>query len=298
MLTRGQQSPPCAENHCPRKDCMEVSPTTRLHPWVPLGTGLPMGYVRSSDGGHVAAPTWAPTRCPHAQTSNTSLPEGIEGVGSPDVGAQHVKGALLVAILGRMERWLHGARLYFAPSVPHSRGLAATHRPLASYRSALGGRKGRFQPLGHKAVDNTERTTCGLMLAPSSYPTSAANVGVWPPRNTDPLGRLAFWPQNSSWLTWGGTSKVTCPSKVKKGHQEPDVQGHVQMAPNASKGCHQQAHGKPLVKHKVKHLRISPLWRLLLQGVMVAQLLLAPPMSHRRTRPHIEAPIFPQWKSI
>lgn len=36
----------------------------------------------------------------------TSLPEGVKCVGSPDVRAQHVKGTLLVAILGGRERWL------------------------------------------------------------------------------------------------------------------------------------------------------------------------------------------------
>lgn len=41
----------------------------------------------------------------------TSLPEGVKGVGSPDVCAQHVKVAVLVAILGEMERLLGGRHI-------------------------------------------------------------------------------------------------------------------------------------------------------------------------------------------
>lgn len=40
----------------------------------------------------------------------TDLPEGVKGIGSPDVRAQHVKGALLVAILGGRERQLLARR--------------------------------------------------------------------------------------------------------------------------------------------------------------------------------------------
>lgn len=68
------------------------------------------------------APSWAPPGRAHAQTLlserlQISLPEGVEGVGSPDVSAQHVEGALLVAILGRRERWLLGRRCPALPSL-------------------------------------------------------------------------------------------------------------------------------------------------------------------------------------
>lgn len=115
----------------------------------------------------------------------TSLPEGVKGVGSPDVRAQHVKGALLVAILGGRERRLL-ARRHVALSGPrHSLAqpllppaaevsrrcawaspllgestLTATQSPLTCCKSAPRRQVViQFQPWGHKAVDNLEQTT-------------------------------------------------------------------------------------------------------------------------------------------
>lgn len=179
------------------------------------------------------APSWAHPGQARAQTLlserfQISLPEGVKGVGSPDVGAQHVKGALLVAILGRRERWLLGRRCPALPSLSRASQEVAqlraqpchlhaspTQPPRSPQEHPLkAGRDTRFRPLGHKAADDTEQTTRWLMLAPYFYPPSTVSLGTRPPRPTET--QRAGWRaghkdaqhrRNPGCLSWEGTSK-------------------------------------------------------------------------------------------
>lgn len=156
------------------------------------------------------APSWAPPGRAHAQTLlserlQISLPEGVEGVGSPDVSAQHVKGPLLVAILGRRERQLLGRRCLALPSISYASQEVAqlcaqpchlhvspTQPPRSPQECTWKtGSDTWFWPLGHKAVDDTEHTMHWLTLAPSFYPLSTVNVGTRPPRPSGQVDMLA-----------------------------------------------------------------------------------------------------------
>lgn len=168
--------------------------------WVPAGYSLVPGHQQDRHMGKGKERAQSLSLLKHFKTS---LPEGVEGVGSPDVRAQHVKGALLVAILGGRERRLLAGRhtalsgprhspaqplplpavevswlCTWAPPLPSESTFTATQSPLAHCKSAPG-RQGvtQFQPWGDKAVGSMEWTTRRL---------SSDSSPVLPPHHPQP----------------------------------------------------------------------------------------------------------------